>query len=80
MIVKCSRMIIGSSNAQARVQSLLRVVAEQGELRPSLTSLTSFSSHIDMAELYSNYHNTTTNTYTSYNNTTADRGEQPGGY
>ena len=71
-------MIVDSSNAQARVQSLLRVVAEQGELRPSLTSLTSFSSHIDMAELYSNYHNTN-NTYTSYNNTTADRGEQPGG-
>ena len=62
---------------QARVRSLLRVVAEQGELRPSLTSLTSFSSHIDMAELYTNYHNTN-NTYTSYN-TTADRGDQPGG-
>ena len=33
--------------SQARVKSLLRVVAEQGEMRPSLTSLTSFTSSLE---------------------------------
>ena len=41
---------------QARVKSLLRVVAEQSEIRPSLTSLTSFTSNIDIEDVYcSNY-------------------------
>ena len=44
--------------SQERVKSLLRVVAEQSEMRPSLTSLTSFTSNIDMAEVYANYHRT----------------------
>ena len=34
---------------------MLRVVAEQSEIRPSATSLTSFTSNIDLNELYSNY-------------------------
>jgi len=41
--------------SQERVKSLLRVVAEQSEIRPSATSLTSFTSNIDLNELYSNY-------------------------
>jgi len=42
--------------SQARVKSLLRVVAEQSEIRPSLTSLTSFTSNIDLEDVYcSNY-------------------------
>ena len=41
---------------QARVQSLLRIVAEQNDLHPSLTSLTSFTSHLDVEdEVYQNY-------------------------
>ena len=36
--------------SQARVKSLLRVVAEQSEMRPSLTSLTSFTSSLDTVE------------------------------
>ena len=35
---------------------MLRVVAEQSEIRPSLTSLTSFTSNIDLEEVYANYH------------------------
>ena len=38
------------------MKSLLRVVAEQSEIRPSLTSLTSFTSNIDLEDVYcSNY-------------------------
>ena len=35
---------------QARVQSLLRIVAEQNDIRPSLTSLTSFTTSLGMEE------------------------------
>ena len=42
--------------SQARVQSLLRIVAEQNDLHPSLTSLKSFTSHLDVEdEVYQNY-------------------------
>ena len=40
---------------QERVKSLLRLVAEQSELRPSLTSLTSFTTTLDMEDLYGSY-------------------------
>jgi len=36
--------------SQARVQSLLRIVAEQNDIRPSLTSLTSFTTSLGMEE------------------------------
>ena len=41
--------------SQERVKSLLRVVAEQSEMRPSLTSLTSFTTSLDVEDLYSAY-------------------------
>ena len=43
--------------SQARVKSLLRVVAEQSEMRPSLTSLTSFTSSLEdtVVEDYRDY-------------------------
>ena len=42
--------------SQARVQSLLRIVAEQNDIQPSLTSLTSFTSQLDVEdEVYQNY-------------------------
>ena len=41
--------------SQQRVKSLLRVVAEQSEMRPSLTSLTSFTTSLDVEDLYSSY-------------------------
>ena len=43
--------------SQARVKSLLRVVAEQGDMRPSLTSLTSFTSSLEdtVVEDYRDY-------------------------
>ena len=37
----------------------MRVVAEQSEIRPSFTSLTSFTSNIDLEEIYASYANTT---------------------
>ena len=41
--------------SQERVKSLLRLVAEQSEMRPSLTSLTSFTTSLDLEDLYSSY-------------------------
>ena len=44
----------------------MRVVAEQSEIRPSFTSLTSFTSNIDMEEVYHTYNEHTNSLETKH--------------